>query len=287
MLAIYKKELRSYFTSMMGYVFIALFLAIIGIYFSASNLLLGSAKLEYTLTGITFIFILLIPLLTMRLMAEENKQKTDQLLLTSPLSTASIAAGKLFAVFTVLLIVMGVVCFFPLILSLYGTINYAAAYASILGFILMGAAYLAIGLFISSLTESQVVAAIITFVVFILTLLMDYIASILPKSNKSAVIVFTVILIVLCIIIYRMMKNMTLSIALGMICEAALLLVFKFKPTLLDGSLADTVGWLSVTSRYNSFGSGTFSLSSVVYFLSVTFLFTFLTAQVIKKKRWS
>src|SRR5690606_17411298 len=101
MLAIYKKELRSYFTSMIGFVFIAFFLVIIGIYFTIYNLLMGYANFEYTLSGITFIFVLLVPLLTMRLMAEENKQKTDQLLLTSPLSAFSIVMGKFLAVFSI------------------------------------------------------------------------------------------------------------------------------------------------------------------------------------------
>jgi ABC-2 type transport system permease protein len=287
MLAIYKKELRSYFTSMIGYVFIAFFLVIIGIYFFVQNLYYGYANFEYTLSSITFIFVLLVPLLTMRLMAEENKQKTDQLLLTSPLKATSIVMGKYLAVFTVFILVMAITCAYPLIMSQYGTVSYATAYASILGFALLGGAYLAIGLFISSLTESQVVAAVISFIAFLFTVLMDGIASILPTDNKSAFVIFTAILLMVGLILYRMMHNLTVAIGVGIIGEIGLTVIYLLKPTLFDGSIVKVLGWLSVITRYDQFYYGIFEVSGVVYYLSITFLFIFLTTQVIKKKRWS
>jgi ABC-2 type transport system permease protein len=119
MLAIYKKELRSYFNSMIGYVFMSFFLVIIGIYFFAYNLYYANGQFEGTLSSITFIFVLLVPLLTMRLMAEENKQKTDQLLFTSPVTATSIVVGKLLSVFTIFALVMLITCLYPLILSIY------------------------------------------------------------------------------------------------------------------------------------------------------------------------
>ncbi|MDF2944814.1 MAG: putative rane protein [Herbinix sp.] len=287
MLAIYKKELRSYFTSMIGYVFIAFFLVIIGIYFFVQNLLSGYANFEYTLSSVTFIFVLLAPLLTMRLMAEENKQKTDQLLYTSPISASSIVMGKFFAVFTVFLLVMAITCTYPLIMMLYGTIPFASAYASIVGFALLGAAYLAIGLFISSLTESQVVAAVISFIAFLFTLLMEGIATVLPTDNKSAFVIFTAILLVICLISYLMMHNMTITVIIGIIGEIGLTVIYMLKPTLFDGSIVKVFGWISVISRFDQFNYGIFDVSGIVYYLSITFLFTYLTTQVIKKKRWS
>lgn len=287
MLAIYKKELRSYFTSIIGYVFIAFFLVIIGIYYSVQNLIYGYANFEYTLSNITFLFVLLAPLLTMRLMAEENKQKTDQLLYTSPLTATSIVAGKLLAVCSILLIAMGVICFYPLILSLYGTVNMAAAYASILGFFLLGSAYLAIGLFISSLTESQVVAAVISFIVFLVTVLMDGIAGILPTDNKSAFLIFSFLLLILCLIIYRIMNNLTVVVGIGVIGEAGLTAAYLIKPTLFDGSVIKVFDWISVITRYDAFSYATLNVASIIYYVSLTFLFAFLTVQVIKKKRWS
>ncbi len=287
MLAIYKKEIRSYFNSMIGYVFMAFFLVVIGIYFFVQNLLYGYANFEYTLSSITFIFVLLVPLLTMRLMAEENKQKTDQLLFTSPVTATSIVVGKLLAVFTLFGFVMVIICFYPLILSLYGTVPFASAYASIFAFTMLGAAYLSIGLFISSLTESQVVAAVISFVVFLFTLLMEGIASVAPTDNKSAFVIFTAILLIVCLILYRMMKNLTIAFVVGLIGEAGLVITYLFKPTLFDGSVSNVFGWLSVVTRFDNFYLGVFDVSGIVYYISITCLFVFLTVQVIKKKRWS
>lgn len=287
MLAIYKKELRSYFNSMIGYVFMAFFLVIIGIYFCVENLFIGYANFEYTLSAITFIFVLLVPLLTMRLMAEENKQKTDQLLFTSPITASSIVIGKLLAVFTIFALVMLITCLYPIILTLYGTIPLASAYAGIFAFIMLGAAYLSIGLFISALTDSQVVAAVISFVVFLFTVLMEGLSGMIPSDNKTAIIVFTALLIVVCILLYRMMRNLTIAVGVGIIVEAAILVVYKLKPSLYDGSVKNFFGWLSVNSRFNNFSLGIFDVSAVVYYLSITVLFAFLTVQVIKKKRWS
>lgn len=287
MLAIYKKELRSYFTSMIGFVFIAFFLVIIGIYFTIYNLLLGYANFEYTLSGITFIFVLLVPLLTMRLMAEENRQKTDQLLLTSPLSAFSIVMGKFLAVFSIFLIVMLITCTYPIIMMKYGTISTATSYAAIFGFMLLGGAYLAMGLFISSLTESQVVAAVISFIVFLFTILMESLANILPSDNKSAWVIFSVILLIICLITYKMMNNLVITVAIGVIGEAALTLAYILKPTLFDGSVVKVFQWFSVTSRFDNFYFGTLDLSAIVYLTSIIVVFLFLTTQSIKKKRWS
>lgn len=287
MLAIYKKELRSYFTSMIGYVFIAIFLIIVGIWFFAQNLNNGDAKFEDTLSAISFLTIMLTPILTMRLMAEENKQKTDQLLLTSPLGAGAIVIGKLLAVITIFGAGLAVTCLYPLILSKFGIVHFGATYAGILGFLLLGAAYLSIGLYISSLTESQVVAAVISFVVFIFTLVMDGLASMLPTGNQAAFGVFTVILIIVCFVLYRMMHNTTLSVAVGLIVEAALLVVYVIKPSLFDGSVVALFGWLSVSKRYNQFSYGILDISGLIYYLSIIALFAFLSTQVIRKKRWS
>lgn len=287
MLAIYKKELRSYFNSMMGYVFIAFFLVIIGVWFFFENLLYGYSNFEYTLASINFIFILLVPLLTMRLMAEENKQKTDQLLYTAPVTATGIVIGKFLAVFTIFGIVMAITCFYPLILSMYGDVQFSSAYASILAFLLLGAAYLSIGLFISSLTDSQVVAAVISFVVFLFTVIMDGIAGMFSSDNKTAIIVFTVLLIIICFILYKMMHNLTVSIGAGLICEAALIIAYFIRPTIFDGSVRKVFSWLSVNSRFDNFPVGVFDLSAIVYYISITVLFNFLTVQAIKKKRWS
>lgn len=287
MLAIYKKELRAYFTSIIGYVFIAFFLMIIGIFFYLQNLYSKSPNFEFTLSGITFIFVLLIPLITMRLMAEENRQKTDQLLFTSPLTASAIVLGKYLAVFTVYGSVMAVTSFYPMIMKQYGYVPMASAYASILGFLILGGTYLAIGLFISSMTESQVVAAVIAFFAFLITLLMDIIAPILPVDNKISFIICVATVIVIALILYLMMHNLFVSVCIGLVGEAALVILFIVNRVVFDGLIGKILRWISLISRYDSFQLGVFDLSDMIYYLSIIFFFLFLTVQVIKKKRWS
>lgn len=287
MLAIYRKELRSYFTSMIGYVFIAIFLVIFGIYFYLNNLLNATANFEYTVANASFMFVLLVPLLTMRLMAEENKQRTDQLLLTSPVTAGDIIMGKFFAVFTILGIVIAIISTYPLIMTRYGSVPFATSYASVIGFLLLGGAYLAMGLFLSSLTESQVVAAIITFIVFFFTLYMEGIASSIPTNHSTALIFFIALWIIICLVLWIMMRNITITVVAGVIGIAILTAIYMFKPTLYDGAIVKVFSWLSATVRFNNFYMGILDLADIIYYLSIIFLFLFLSTQVIKKKRWS
>lgn len=287
MLAIYKKELKSYFTSMTGYVFIAFFLVIIGIYFTVYNLLNQYANFEYVLSSISFIFILLVPILTMRLMAEDKRQKTDQLLYTSPLPIGDIIIGKYLAVFTVFLVVVGIISVYPLILTAFGSVPLKLAYSAILGFTLLGGAYLAIGLFISSLTESQVVAAVISFIVMLLTALMDGIIGLFPTDNKSAMMILWGIILLISFITYLIMKNITISIGTVIVLGCVNTVLYFIKPTLFDGILIKIFGWFSVVERFQSFLNGLFEVASVVYYISVIGVFLFLTVQSIKKHRFS
>ena len=163
MWAIYKRELRSYLTSMTGYIFMAVLLAVAGLYYTANCLVGGYPVFGVILSSIYFVLLIVVPVLTMRSMAEEKKQKTDQLLLTAPVSIWQIVAGKYLAMLTVFLIPMLVLCLYPLILLQFGSVSLPMAYASIFGYTLFGAACLAIGLFLSALTESQVIAAVLTF----------------------------------------------------------------------------------------------------------------------------
>lgn len=287
MLAIYKKELKSYFTSMIGYVFIAFFLVIVGIYYVVYNLINQYANFEYVLSGVSFIFILLVPILTMRLMAEDKRQKTDQLLFTSPLSIGKIIAGKFMAVFTVFLIAMAVICVYPLVLIQFGAVPLKIAYTAILGFTLLGGAYIALGLFISALTESQLVAAVISFVAILITALMDSLVNFLPTDNRSAFMIFSFMVIILCWLIYSMVHNVTVTLGFGILTEVCLTVVYLLKATFFDGLVSRFFSWFSVIARFDHFVSGILDLSSVIYYISVIFIFLFVTVQAIKKRRWN
>ena len=163
MRAIYKKELRTYLTSMTGYIFMAVLLAVASLYFVADCLIGGYPVFGVVLSSVYFVLLIVVPVLTMRSIAEEKRQKTDQLLLTAPVSIWKIVAGKYLAMFTVFLIPMAILCLYPLILLQFGSVSLPMAYTAILGYMLFGGCCLAIGLFLSAVTESQVIAAVLTF----------------------------------------------------------------------------------------------------------------------------
>ena len=287
MLAIYKKELRTYFNSMVGFVFLAFFLALIGIYTWAYNFAGGLGNFEVTLSSVSFLFVLLVPILTMRIIAEENRQKTDQLLYTSPISIGKVVIGKYLAVLTLFLLGVAVIAFYPLIISQYGEVRLSLAYGGIIGFILLGAAYISIGLFISSLTESQLIAAVISFLVMLLTYLISSISSMLPTSTFAQWMILSVMFLVLCVILYYMIHNIFMVAILGVIAEAALAIVYFVKPSFYEGLISSICSWFAVADRFSNFTLGLLDYSALVYYISIVFVFNFLTVQVIKKKRFN
>lgn len=287
MVAIFKKELRSYFNSMIGFIFTAIFLIIVGVFFSVYNLVNGYSNFEYVLDTIQFLFIIIVPILTMRLVAEENKQKTDQLLLTSPLSVEKIIFGKYLAVLVMFLMAMALVMLYPLILMQFGAVQLGTAYSSLFGFTMLGAAFLAIGLFISSLTENQVIALVITAVVILFSNLMSGVAAMIPTDHTTAFLIFSVLLIVVCLVAYLGMQNMMLAFSIGIFGEIALTVIYLVHPAAYDGLVAKALGCMSIGSRYSNFVLGIMDLNSIIYYLSIIFLFLFFTIQVIKKRRWN
>ena len=296
MLAIYKKELRSYFTSMIGWVFIAFMLVLVGLYFMVYNLLNGYTNFSYVFQGVQMFFVfLLVPVLTMRIVAEENRQKTDQLLYTAPVSISKIIMGKYLALITLFGLAMLVVCLYPLILSglvkgvATGTesVDFAIAYGSALGFFLLGSAYIAIGLFISSLTESQVIAAVASGVIMIFTYLMSSLASLLPSGHTFSFWFLAVLAAALAFGLHMWIHNGWMAALIGLIAEIALTVTFILNTEAFDGILRKSLEAVSIIERYDNFTLGIFDVSALVYYLSVCFLFVFITIQRIRKKRWS
>lgn len=288
MLAVYKKELRQAFTSIFGYVFLAFLLALVGFYVYTLNLKGGYASIAYAINSVTAFFLLLVPMLTMRILSEERKQKTDQLVFTSPVSIPRIILGKYLALVTVFFFAIAVICVYPLILSKYGNVNMKSAYANIIAFFLLGCAYLAIGLFISALTESQIVAAILTFIIILFTLLANVLKNMIPTDPSVALPVVLVLMLVLGVIVFFMMKNVIVSACVSLIgIITVLVLYFAVSKDLFEGLLTKILGWFSLVGRFENFTYGLFDAAAYVYYLSISFLFVFLTIQAIKKRRWS
>lgn len=287
MIAIYKKELRAYFNSMIGWIFLAFLFLGIGFYHAVINLLQGYGLLTYALTSVTIIIILIIPIFTMRIMAEETRQKTDQLLYTAPVSIVQIVLGKFFAMATIFAIGVAVVALYPLTMIPYGDVVFVQEYVSLFGFFLMGCVYMAIGLFISSLMSSQILAAVLSIFVFLFSFFASSIAALFEADNQTALKLMMVLWLVVALIIYILVKNFFATVIIWLFGEVALLLIYRLKAELFEGLIDKVFASLSITDHYNNFSYGIMSVADIVYFVTVTALFLFFTVQVINKKRWS
>jgi len=210
------------------------FYAIAGYYFFATSLVSNSTDMSYVFSNLFSIVIFLVPMLTMRLFSEERRQKTEQALFTAPVSFTGVVMGKFLAMATIFLIPVALCAFCPLIIAMNGEARLLSDYAALLAFFLMGCVFIAIGMFLSSLTESQIIAAVSTFAVLLVLFLWDDLVSFLPSALSS------------------------------------LLSAFSFTQVF-----------------YNFVQYSMFDLSGLVLYLSLTFLFLFLTVQTLQKRRWA
>ena len=287
MRAILKHELSSYFTGLTAYVFGAFVLLFAGIYTMVYNLRAGYANFEYVLGSMSFVFIVIVPILTMRVLSEERRQKTDTLLYSLPISTTEIILGKFLAMLLILLVPMVIMGFYPLILKAFGNVYLPAAYASLLAFFLVGAALLAIGMFISSLTESQAVAAGACFIVMLINYFGSSLASYISNSALPSVIAFSVLVIALALLIRFMTKNGFTAIIVGCVFEIALIALYLFKSSIFEGLFPNMMSKISLFDRLYTVINGMLKIQDLVYFLTVTGIFLFLSVQSFERKRWS
>lgn len=287
MSAIFKKEFKSYFYNMTGTVFMAAVMVFIGLYFYVNNIHYGYPYFAVSLSGVSVVFLLLVPVLTMRSFAEEKRSKTDQMLLTSPLSVTQIVAGKFFAMTAVLGICMLISCLGPVIVKAYGGGALLSDYIAIIAFFLLGAAYMSIGMFISSLTESQVISAVVTFCILLLLQLIDGIGSVISSSSMLSLIGMIILVALVALLIYYMTKNIFISDAVGIVGALALIIIYIVKKTLFEGLIGDIFESVSLIARFDDVINQTLDLSTIIYYISVSVLFIFLTVQSIQKRRWS
>lgn len=287
MIAIYKRDLKGFFTGMMGYVLLAFFLAVGGLYFTVMNLMSGYPDLSYTLYNNLFVLLLLVPLLTMRSFAEERRARTDQLLLTSPVPLWRIVLGKYLAVLSVFGMAVLVFALYPLIMSRGGAVSYRQSYAALLAFFLLGAACVAIGVFLSSLNENQIVAAVCSFFVLLLAYLMPSIQTLFTVGSALAMGVFLVLAVLGAAYAGWHSRSWGLGLGVFTVCCAAILVLFWLRSAALTSAFSSLLGALCLFSPFEKFVSGLFSLSAVVYYLSVAALFLFFTCQTLEKRRWN
>ena len=287
MRAIYKREVQSYFNTMTGYLICAFLLFFAGIYLMVLNLKSGYANFEYVPYNMAFAFLVAMPILTMRSLAEERRQKTDQLLYSLPLSLTRVVLGKYAALLTVLALPMLVMCVYPLILTFFGTVNLAVAYSSILGFYLMGAAFVAVGLFLSSLSESQVGAAVLTFVVVLLNYYLTALASYLPSTASGSLMLCVILVLVLAFGVYVITRTAVASLITLVVGGLLLTGAWFLWQESFEGLFQTLFSRLSLFESFYAFVDGVFDWTSVVLFLSVIVIFLLLTVQTLEKRRWS
>ena len=287
MTAVFRHELSSYFKSVSGYVFGAFLLLFAGIYTTDINLNAGLTNFEYVLDYMCIIFLIIVPILTMRVVAEERRQRTDQLLYSLPLTMTEVVLGKYGALLVVFLAPMAVIGVYPLILSAFGNVYLPAAYSAWLGFFLLGAALLAIGMFISSLTESQAVAAGLCFVVMLVNYFITSLAGFISTTAFASFASFTVVILALAGIVWFMTRSGLASGVLALVLEAVLLFFYAGDTSAFEGLFPEVMENLSLFDQFYQFVNGVFDLRAVVYLLSVSGLFLFLTVQSLEKRGWS
>lgn len=287
MKAIYERELRSYFTSMTGWLFCAFLLFFGGLYTNILNLSSGYAQFEYVLSNMSFAFLIVTPIITMRTVAEERRQKTDQLLYSLPITMTQVILGKYLALLTVLAVPTGVMAFYPVVLSQFGSVSYATAYSSLLGFFLMGAALVAVGLCISAFTENQAVAAALCFVVVLLNYYLTSISTFVSSTPQSSLLAGAAAVFFLSLVVLWMTRSGLAAIAALVAAGGLLVGGWLLSPESFEGLVPGIMNKRSLFDRFYTFVDGVFDLTSVVFFLTVIGFCLFLAVQTMEKRRWS
>ena len=288
--AIFKRELRSCFHGMIGYVLTAFMLVSTSIYFVALNLGYGLTDFGYyTLYRTIFMLLLYIPVLTMRSFAEERHNRTDQLLLTSPVPTWGIVLGKYFALCVIFAVPCVVDVAMILVLKVLGAtaVSTAANFASLLCYYLMGCAAIAVGVFLSSLTENQIIAAISGVAALLLAYMMPSLRTMFTAGSAVALAVFTAIGAVLSVVAGLRSRSFTLGCLTFAGCCAALTALFLLQSSWLTEAFSAVLSALCLFTPFEDFVNSSFSIPTLVYYLTVAVLFLFFTAQGLEKRRWN
>ncbi|MBE6607886.1 MAG: hypothetical protein E7633_04980 [Ruminococcaceae bacterium] len=286
MSAVYTREMKSFFNNFTGYITIAFFLLFAGIFVTVNNFFVGSSAIESSYSSTVLVYLFAIPILTMKTMSEEKRAGTDILLRSLPLKTTDYILGKYFAVITMILIPTVIIFSYTLILSFYGSVNIISAIFGTAALYLCGCALAAVGLFISSLTSSMVTSAISCFGAMLLIYFMPALTMLLPASALGSLIAFTLIILFLGVLVYKISANSTFALGFTAVGELILLGAYFIRSEWLEGAVRKLFSLLSVTNRVEIFTtSSILDLSAILYFVTVAFIFVFFTVQSAEKAR--
>ena len=287
MTAILKHELRNYFHTLTAYVFGAFLLAFIGLGATLYNLQAAVSNFEFVLSFGSLVFVVIVPILTMRVIAEEKKQRTDQLLYSLPITTTEVVLGKYLALLVVYLIPLAVVSVYPLIFARYGDVYLLTSYGSIFAFFVLGAALIALGVFISSLTDNQGFAAGIGIAVILLNYYSASLSEYVSSTPAGALIAAFALVIVLGVVIRHLTKNEHLAYGFYFLAGGAVLILYLADPEAFSGLLPSVMKTLSLFERFYVFVNGVFDLTAIVYFVTFAAFFLFLSVQSLEKRRYN
>ena len=287
MTAVLKHELRSYFHSLTAYVFGAFLLAFIGIGVVLYNIQAAVSNFEYVLSFANLIFVVIVPILTMRVIAEERRQKTDQLLYSLPITTFQVIAGKYAALLILYAIPLAVISLYPLIFAQFGDVYLPTSYGSILAFFILGAALIAVGMFISSLTDNQGLAAGIGIAAILLNYYSVSLSEYVSSTAVGSMIALVVLILLLGLVIRYLTRNGNLAYWISFALIALVMVLFFFDNTVFEGLLPEIMTTLSLFSRFTVFVNGVFDMTAIVYYLTVIVFFLFLSVQSLEKRRYN
>ena len=286
--AVYRKELRSYFSNMSGYIPIALILMMTGIFVKLYSLNYGYPQMEVALPNVTLVLLFAIPILAMRSFAEERRQKTDILLYSLPVTTGQIVAGKYFAMMTVIAVPCGIMLLVPFLMSMYGKVNLLMSICAIVAFYLLCAAMTAICMFMSSLTESQIIAAVISFITLLCLYASSMISEAIPTTPVASFISVTVMICLAGLIVYLFTKNYWIAFGVAVAGEIVALAFYLKDSSLYTGLAQKIISAISIFNRIDAFVTDQlFDMTAVVYYISIAFAFCFLTVQVVDRRRYN
>lgn len=287
MIAVLEHELKSYFHSLTAYVFGAFLLLFIGVGSMLYNLQAAVSNFEFVLSFSTLVFVVIVPILTMRVIAEERKQKTDQLLYSLPISTTQVLFGKYLALLVVYLIPLCIISAYPLIFSRYGDVYLPTSYGSIVAFFVLGAALIALGVFISSITENQGFAAGIGIAAILLNYFSVSLVEYVSATSFGSMVTLALLAILLGLLIYHLTKNSNLAYGVTIVLVLIITVTAYIDISVFEGLLPKIMKQLSLFERFEVFVNGMFDITGIFYYLSVIAFFLFLSVQSLEKRRYN
>lgn len=285
MAAIYRKELKIYFSGAFGFVLMALLLLFVGLFTVVFNLILSMANFSLALDPMKMVLVLVIPLLTMRSIAEERHSHTDQLLYSLPIRLRDIVLGKFFAMLTVFAVPTLITALYPLLLATMGSISLAPAYTALFGYFLMGAALIALCTLLSSLVENQIVAVAISIGACLLLYLSDMLFSSLPTSGLVSYLLFVALILIVGVLVCLLSRNLLVSGITVLIFLAPLTVCFLVKPAMFVALFPRFFNAINLFSRQIGFSYGYFDLGGTLFYLTVMILCLFFTVQSMELRR--